>query len=98
MGGDWRYLVSGKTFEILEKRQLHKTILELDSPMTSNVQSGYHIAVLDEVPEDTDVFYVLTRKPSVPELIATKKYMYKIEKDGKIDYLGLSKDVLGGEK
>jgi hypothetical protein len=94
LGGDWRYLVSGKTSVILETRQLHKAIIEPDSPAPEGVQSSYHIAVLDEVPEDTDVLYVLMRKPSIPELIATKTYMYKIENDGKIEYLGLVKDIL----
>ena len=42
---------------------------------------------MDEVPEDSDIFHVLARKPSVPEWIATKSFVYRIEPDGKIRYL-----------
>lgn len=94
LGGDWRYLISSETFKILEKRQLHKAILEPEAP-PPDTKTGYHIAVLDDIPEDTDVFYVLSRKPSVPELIASMKYVYKIATDGSITYLGLTKDILG---
>ena len=85
LGGDARYLVSGDGLKILGKRQMHKAILEV--PMSENVQAGYHIAVLDEVPEDSDVFHVLSRKPSVPEWIATKSFVYVVETNGKIRYL-----------
>ncbi len=95
LGGDWRYLVSGKTFKILETRQLHKVIFEPELPTPGGVESGFHIAVLDDIPEDTDVFYVLTRRPSAVELIATKNYVYKINKDGEIAYLGLAQDIFG---
>ena len=37
--------------------------------------------------EDTDVFFVLSRKPSVPEFIMTEKFFYKVEPDGTIQYL-----------
>jgi len=30
---------------------------------------------------------VLVRKPSVPEWLATKTYVYRIEPDGKVRYL-----------
>ena len=45
------------------------------------VRSG---AVLDDVPEDTDIFYVLTRKPAMPEMVATEHFMYEIATDGSI--------------
>jgi hypothetical protein len=40
---------------------------------------------LSDVPEDTDVFYVLTRKPSTPEAVGTlNKKLYAISVDGTI--------------
>ncbi len=84
-GGDARYLISGDGLKMIEKRQMHKSILEI--PMTSNADAGYHTAIMDQVPEDSDVFYVLTRKPSVPEWIATELFVYYIERDGKIRYV-----------
>ena len=55
------------------------------------------MAVLDDVPEDTDVFHVLSRKPSVPQLIATRKYVYQVAVDGSINYLGEAEKILGNK-
>jgi hypothetical protein len=87
LGGDVRYLISADGSTIVEKRQLHKTILDLDytekSPTTKTV-SGFHTHVLSDIPEDTDVFYVLFRKPSIPEMIRTRTGLYEIVVDGTI--------------
>lgn len=85
LGGDARYLISGDGLKIVEKRQMHKAIIEFTTG--ENVHAGFHTAVLDEVPEDTDVFHVLTRKPSVPQWIATRSFVYRIEPDGTARYL-----------
>ena len=85
LGGDARYVVSGDGLKILEKRQMHKAIIEFS--MSGTVQAGYHTAILDQIPEDSDVFHVLVRKPSVPQLIGTSLFVYHIEPDGKIRYL-----------
>ncbi|HEV2860522.1 MAG TPA: hypothetical protein VGX48_05930 [Pyrinomonadaceae bacterium] len=95
LGGDTRYLISADGSKIVERRQLHKAVIEFES--SSNTAAGFHVAVLDDVPEDTDVFHVLSRKPSVPHLIATKKYVYKVEVDGTINYLGEAEKILGNK-
>lgn len=88
LGGDARYLVSQDTSKIIEKRQLHISIIEFASPLADqHVETGFHTAVLDDIPEDTDVFHVLSRQPSVPEWVATKQYVFRIEPDGTINYL-----------
>jgi hypothetical protein len=88
LGGDVRYLVSQDGSKIVGKRQLHKSIIEFATPPeTQKVEAGYHTAVLDDIPEDTDVFHVLVRKPSVPEWIATQQYVYRIETDGTVNYV-----------
>lgn len=87
LGGDVRYLVTANGSSILEKRQLHKTILEVSPgsvPKDAAATAGYHTHVLTDVPEDTDVFYVLTREPSQPEFIRTKDKTYEISIDGTI--------------
>ncbi len=88
LGGDVRYLVTADGGTIVEKRQLHKSIMENNPnsiPKGSTPAGGYHIHVLSDVPEDTDVFYVLTRKPSVPEMVGTmNKKLYEISVDGTI--------------
>jgi hypothetical protein len=88
LGGDTRYLISQDGSKIVEKRRLHVSILEVRTPASDgNLQGGFHTAVLDDIPEDTDVFNVLSRKPSVPEWVATKRYVYRIEADGTINYV-----------
>jgi len=87
LGGDVRYLVSTDGKKIVEKRQLHKAIIEFQAPKDVTPQSGYHTAIMDNIPEDTDVFHVLTRIPKVPELIVTEKYVYQVKTDGSIIYI-----------
>lgn len=87
LGGDVRYLISSDGQKIVEKRQLHKTIIEFSAPEGAKPESGFHTAILDDVPEDTDVFHVLAREPKVPELIMTSKYVYQIGIDGQVRYL-----------
>jgi hypothetical protein len=85
LGGDVRYLVSSDGSTIVEKRQLHKAILEMKSSGTpGRPVGGFHSHVLSDVPEDTDVFYVLTRRPAMPEFVATRSHVYEIQVDGSI--------------
>jgi len=83
LGGDVRYLVSADGM-ILEKRQMHKTILETAPPLGKKVAAGYHTHVLSDLPEDTDVFHVLTQDPPVPEFVGAGRYMYQVKTDGTI--------------
>jgi len=88
LGGDVRYLITPDGGTIVEKRQLHKAILEIPPssiPKGSTPTGGVHTHVLSDVPEDTDVFHVLTREPPQPEFIGTRsKKMYEISTDGTI--------------
>jgi hypothetical protein len=86
LGGDVRYLISPDGSTIVEKRQRHKAILEIrysNDPARKSV-AGTHSHVLSDIPEDTDVFHVLTRKPSIPEFVAAGKHVYSILVDGTI--------------
>ena len=86
LGGDARYLVSADGNTILEKRQLHKSILETNQqvPAGTKFAGGSHNHVITETPEDTDVFFVLTRRPLTPESVGAGKHVYFIETDGTI--------------
>lgn len=87
LGGDARYLISPDGNTIVEIRQLHKTIIEDrgDVPKGIKPAASMHTHVLSDVPEDTDVFYVLTRKRSQPEYVGGKdKKVYAIDTDGNI--------------
>ena len=96
LGGDVRYLISADGTKIVSKRQLHKSIIEVEPPKDKNQQqvAGMHTHVLDDTPEDTDVFHVLTRKPAVPEMVITKQFVFQVDPDGSIKYVGKSEDVL----
>src|SRR5215471_20232206 len=85
LGGAVKYLLNADGKEILEKRQMHKTIVENPpSRKARKVVVGYHTHVLSDQPEDSDVFHVLTQDPPVPEMILTPHFMYKVMTDGTI--------------
>jgi hypothetical protein len=84
LGGDVRYLVSADGTKTLEKRQMHKTILETGPVTGKKVVSGVHTHILSDLPEDTDVFHVLTRDPPVAELVGTAHFTYQVKTDGTI--------------
>jgi hypothetical protein len=85
LGGDVRYRISADGTRIMAKRQMHKGIVEYGPVSSSEKESaGYHTHVLSDVPEDTDVFLVLTRQPRVPEVVVTPSYMYSISVNGTI--------------
>jgi hypothetical protein len=84
IGGDVRYTISSDGKHIVEKRQLHKTILDMEYKPGSNVVAGVHSHILSDVPEDTDVLYVLNRRPLIPEYIGTSKRLFVVNTDGTI--------------
>ena len=85
LGADVRYLVSATGTQIVERRQLHKGIIENGPvPAGTKAAAGFHNHVLSDVPEDTDVFHVLTEKPAIPEYIGTEIAVYAVETDGTI--------------
>lgn len=95
LGGDVRYKISKNGEEILEKRQMHRSIIEFQAPPPNvKAETGIHTAILDDIPEDSDVFHVLTRDLNLPELIATNKFIYQVAADGSIKYLMTREDFM----
>ena len=89
LGGDVRYTFTEDGNSLLEKRQMHKTIIDFDfddkSGRIKKIESGFHTHVLSLTPEDSDVFHVLSRKPSIPEYVGTlDRKIYVIYSDGTI--------------
>lgn len=84
LGGDVRYRVSADGANILEKRQMHKTIIETATQPGKKAVAGLHTHVLSDQPEDTDVFHVLTQDPPVPEFVGTPHFTYKVNADGTV--------------
>jgi hypothetical protein len=52
LGGDVRYLVSADGLKILNKRQMHKTVLDVAPAKGKKMVAGYHTHVLSDIPED----------------------------------------------
>ena len=87
LGGDVRYTVTLDGSTIVEKRQMHKTIIEKrNNPQPGQeVAAGYHTHALNNDVEDSDVFHVLTRQPLIPEVVGTPdQHAYEIETTGTI--------------
>src|SRR5688572_22980521 len=100
LGGDVRFHVSADGREIRGRRKLHNVINEFDmraetTRKDQNLVAGMQTAVLDNLPEDTDVFHVLVRQPRVAQYVATDLFVYRIETSGEIKLLGRREDVLG---
>lgn len=83
-GGDVRYLMSADGTKILEKRQMHKTIIEAAPRTGKKTVAGFHTHVVSDQPEDTDVFHVLTQDPPMPEMVVTLHFTYQVKTDGSI--------------
>jgi len=64
---------------------MHKTILETPPPdKGKKLAAGFHSHVLSDLPEDTDVFHVLTQDPRMPEIVGTAHFTYRVQTDGAI--------------
>jgi hypothetical protein len=89
-------LISPDGTKIESKRQLHKSVIEVEPPKdeVNRQVAGVHTHVLDDIPEDSEVFHVLTRKPSVPEMVITKQFVIQGDPEGSITYVGKSEDGL----
>jgi hypothetical protein len=84
LGGDVRYLISADGLRIMNKRQMHKTVLDVAPVQGKKMVAGYHTHVLSDTPEDTDVLHVLQQDPPVPEVITTQHFVYQVDSDGTI--------------
>ena len=82
LGADERFLISADGERVEQQRTLHKSLLDMTYP--KDAVAGTHTAIVDDLPEDTDVFFVLQRKPSIPEYVGTKSHLYQIQTNGSI--------------
>ncbi|HTS34283.1 MAG TPA: hypothetical protein VMH04_01355 [Candidatus Solibacter sp.] len=82
VGGDIRYLVSADGRKIIGKRRMHQDIL--DFAIRKDSTYSLHTHILSDLPEDSDVFVVLTRQPLIPEYIFTCNYTFKANTEASI--------------
>jgi len=81
-GADVRYLVSPDGRRILDKHRMHRALLNAALP--DSAVTGWHTVITEDLPQDSDVFLVLTRTPRRPELIATEHFFYTVAVTGAI--------------
>jgi hypothetical protein len=83
LGGDERYAISADGMKILEAHRMHKGIL---TQSIAGAIAGWHTVTVENVPQDTDVFHVLARTPSIPDYVDAQGQTYLINTDGSIVY------------
>jgi hypothetical protein len=92
IGGDERFTVSADGMTILEAHRMHNSVLAQPEnagvPADSKPVAGVRSVVVANVPQDTDVFHVLARKPAMPDYVVAQGQVYRINVDGSIDYVG----------
>jgi hypothetical protein len=94
LGGGVRYLISADGAKFFAKRQIHKSIIEAEPAKGDENEAvgGIHTHVLSDTPEDTDLFVVLTRKPSAPEIVVAETSVFEVDPDASIKYVGKSNE------
>ncbi len=92
VGGDERYTISSDGLKALDAHRMHNSILATPEgaglPSGARQAAGFRTVVVENVPQDTDVFHVLARTPSIPDYIDAQGQMYVIATDGTIKYVG----------
>jgi hypothetical protein len=83
-GGDFRYEVSPDGGTVQSKFQMHHTVLMLGVP--ANAVAGMHTVVTADLPQDSDVFLVLSRVPLKPELVRTEHFNFQVDTNGTITW------------
>jgi TPR repeat protein len=89
-GGDTRLRISKDGLKLLERQQLHRAVISVDTHALGDGQTSMHSHVLVEAPTDTDVVTVLQHPQVAPHLVASDSWLYRIEKDGRIHVLDRS--------
>ena len=93
-GGDVRYTISSDGGKILDRRQMHKGVIKDRLTESGERQAfNFHSHFLSDLPEDSDIFYAITRKAAQGEWVATRKYTYEISSDFSLGYLGKTSQI-----
>ncbi len=91
LGGDERFRISADGLHILECHRMHPTIVDAHNdvePDSGGVKraANFQADRMDNRPEDSDVFAVLARYPSLPAVVGVlgADWAYEIYRDGRI--------------
>jgi hypothetical protein len=100
-GDDVRYRISADGERVLETHRMHVGLVEADRSApegAARLTAGRHRTALHDLPEDSDVYHVLTRRPQVPEVVTTRHYQYVIGVDGSIKLVQGKETLVGAAR
>jgi len=88
LGGDERFLYSSDGKTMIERTRLHKSILDmqLKGEGSGQIVAGMNMEFLFDLPQDTDVFKVLST--GQPQYVTAQGHMYYIDTTGVIEDKG----------
>ena len=88
-GDDVRYRISADGERVLETHRMHVGMVEdvVARKEGSRLAVSWHRASVRDLPEDSDVFHVVARRPPLPEVVVTRHHRYVVSVDGSIRYV-----------
>ena len=98
LGDDVRYRVSADGFRVLGTHRMHVGMVSGAAGTRTDgtrVAASWHRTTVHDLPEDSDVFHVLARRPQVPEIVVTRHHQYVVGVDGSIKYAQKKEMVVG---
>jgi hypothetical protein len=100
LGNDMRYRVTADARQVLEARRLHLGIVEFDRSNRADAQyaASSHNTEIDNLPEDTDVSHVLSRRPLVLGYVFTTQFLYMINEDGSVRVVMPRMNLIGARR
>jgi len=96
-GSDLRVTMSsdGKQVRGIEAPHAAPTVIPL--PAAGAGQPTLHVHAEGDLPTESDVALILRHPALAPHLVLTPKFIFRIEKDGRIAYLGRNAPAAAGE-
>jgi hypothetical protein len=100
LGDDMRYHVSADARRVSEARRLHLGTIEFDRTNKPDAQyvASSHTTAVSDIPEETDVAHVLTRRPRVLGYVFTPQYLYMINEDGSLRMVMPRMRLIGAQR
>ena len=87
-GGDVLVRLGADGAQIAEVRPLHDAAVTVQVPAKAGAEPTLHSHGTGDLPTETDIATVLEHPTLAPHLVLTPRYMFRIEGDGSITYIG----------
>lgn len=87
-GSDVRIRLSGDGLQVGEVTPLHDATTTVAVPPRAGASPTLHSHAQGDLPTETDVAVVLDHPTIAPHLVLTPRHMFRIEADGRIQWLG----------